>query len=115
MRWSAVAGSALVLAPGACGEPAPPPAAGPPHRVVVLAPSATETVYGLGAGGRVVGLCGQCDYPSDAARIPRVGGYLAPSVESVIGLGPDLVIAVPSPGNREAVRAVERAGVRVLV
>jgi iron complex transport system substrate-binding protein len=44
-----------------------------------------------------------------------VGGYLAPSVEAVLGVSPDLVVAVPSPGNREAVRAMERAGVRVLV
>ena len=34
---------------------------------------------------------------------------------AVLGATPDLVIAVPSPGNREAVRAIERAGVRVLV
>src|SRR5439155_937859 len=39
----------------------------------------------------------------------------APSVEVTLARRPDLVIAVPSPGNREAVRAVERAGVRVLV
>jgi len=44
-----------------------------------------------------------------------VGGYLVPSVEVTLAARPDLVIAVPSPGNREAVRAVERAGVRVLV
>jgi iron complex transport system substrate-binding protein len=47
--------------------------------------------------------------------VPRVGGYLAPSVEAVLAAQPDLVIAVPSPGNREAVRAIERAGTRVLV
>jgi iron complex transport system substrate-binding protein len=81
----------------------------------VLAPSATETLYALGAGDRVVGVCAQCDYPEAAARAPKVGGYLTPSVEAVLGVRPDLVIAVPSPGNREAVRAIERAGVRVLV
>jgi iron complex transport system substrate-binding protein len=47
--------------------------------------------------------------------VPRVGGYLTPSVEAILGVRPDLVLAVPSPGNREAVRALERAGVRVLV
>ena len=81
----------------------------------MLAPSATETVFALGAGDRVVGVCGQCDYPPEAAARPKVGGYLTPSVESVLGATPDLVIAVPSPGNREAVRAIERTGVRVLV
>src|SRR5204863_5395244 len=77
--------------------------------------SATETVFALDAGDRVVGVCGQCDFPPEAARVPKVGGYLTPSVESVLGVRPDLVIAVPSPGNREAVRAIERAGVRVVV
>ncbi len=72
-------------------------------------------MFALGAGGRDVGVCGQCDFPPDAARAPKVGGYLTPSVESVLGVRPDLVIAVPSPGNREAVRAIERAGIRVVV
>src|SRR5689334_21044287 len=56
--------------------------AAPATRVVVLAPSATETVYALGAGDRVVGVCGQCDFPPAAARATKVGGYLTPSVES---------------------------------
>jgi ABC-type Fe3+-hydroxamate transport system substrate-binding protein len=110
-----VAAGLLVLAISACGEPATPGVGGVPQRVVVLAPSSVETVFALGAGDRVVGVCGQCDYPAEAVRLPKVGGYLAPSVESVLGVRPDLVVAVPSPGNREAVRAIERTGVRVLV
>ena len=113
-RRSAAAGL-LALAIWACGEPVTPARSGSPRRIVVLAPSAVETVFALGAGDRVVGVCGQCDFPPEAARLPKVGGYLAPSVESVLGVRPDLVIAVPSPGNREAVRAIERTGVRVLV
>ena len=108
-------GLLLALAMSACGGSAPPVVAGGAARVVVLAPSATETVFALGAGDRVVGVCGQCDFPAEAARAPKVGGYLTPSVESVLAVRPDLVIAVPSPGNREAVRAIERAGVRVVV
>jgi iron complex transport system substrate-binding protein len=103
---------------GACGGE-PPPAPGgvapPPARIVSLAPSITEIVYGLGAGNRLVGVCAHCDHPAPAAQLPRVGGYLAPSVEAVLAARPDLVIVVPSPGNREAVRAIERAGARVLV
>src|SRR5881409_2440542 len=109
---------AIVLAAAALGGCAPAPApspAGAPARIVSLAPSITETVYALGAGERLVGVCAQCDYPAAVASLPRVGGYLVPSVEATLGARPDLVIVVPSPGNREAVRAVERAGVRVLV
>src|SRR5437870_712974 len=112
VRLSAILAAAAL---GGCA-PAPSPApAGPPARIVSLAPSITEMVYALGAGERLVGVCAQCDYPEAVARLPRVGGYLAPSVEATLGARPDLVIAVPSPGNREAVRAIERAGVRVLV
>src|SRR5256712_1665659 len=109
---------AIVLAAAAFGGCAPAPApspAGAPARIVSLAPSITETVYALGAGERLVGVCAQCDYPAAVASVPRVGGYLAPSVEVTLARRPDLVIAVPSPGNREAVRAIERAGVRGLV
>jgi len=109
----------VLLAAAACGGgPAEPPraiAARAPARVVPLAPSVTEIVFALGEGARVVGVCGQCDWPEEATRLPRVGGYLAPSVEAVFAVAPDLVLAVPSPGNREAVRALERAGIRVVV
>src|SRR5213594_2471442 len=111
---SLIGGLLAVMLGSACGSPARPPLA-VPARVVSLAPSVTEIVYALGAGERLVGVCGQCDRPAAVASVPRVGGYLVPSVEVTLAARPDLVIAVPSPGNREAVRAVERAGVRVLV
>jgi iron complex transport system substrate-binding protein len=111
----AVWATLLLLAMAGCA-PAPGGAAGgPPARVVSLAPSLTEILWALGAGERVVGVCAQCDYPPAVAALPRVGGYLAPSVEAVIAARPDLVVVVPSPGNREAVRALDRAGVQVLV
>ena len=103
-----------MLGIAAC-DSAPPRRGGRPDRIVVLAPSLTEVVYGLGEGDRVVGVCAQCDHPEAATRVPRVGGYLTPSVEAILGVRPDLVLVVPSPGNREAVRTLERAGVRVLV
>jgi iron complex transport system substrate-binding protein len=108
------AGALLVVALG-CGPAAPAAPSGPARRVVSLAPSITEIVYALGAGDRLVGVCGQCDYPAEVARVPRVGGYLVPSVEATVAARPDLVFAVPSPGNRDAVLAIERGGVRVLV
>jgi iron complex transport system substrate-binding protein len=105
---------ALLMAAPGCAS-APQTTTAEPRRVVALAPSVTEVVYGLGEGDRLVGVCGQCDYPPATRDLPRVGGYLAPSVEAVLAVRPDLVLVVPSPGNREAVRTLERAGLRVLV
>jgi iron complex transport system substrate-binding protein len=113
-RLGVLVGALLVLLVSCA--PAPPEASRTiPRRVVSLTPSLTEVAYGLGQGDRLVGVCAQCDYPEAATKLPKVGGYLSPSVEAVLGVQPDLVLVVPSPGNRESVRALERAGVRVLV
>lgn len=88
----------------------------PPERVVVLAPSAAEIVAALEMGERLVGVCDQCDHPAPVmSGLPSIGSFAIPSVEAVVGLRPDLVVAVPSPGNRDAVRDLERLGLEVLV
>jgi iron complex transport system substrate-binding protein len=35
-----------------------------------------------------------CDYPPEATRLPRVGTFLTPNVEAIIGLRPTLVIGL---------------------
>ena len=44
----------------------------PPERIVSLLASATEILYGLGLGDRVVGVSHECDYPPGVADKPRV-------------------------------------------
>ncbi len=75
----------------------------------------TEILFALGAGTRVVGVSDHCDHPPEVASLPRVGSFLAPVVESVLALRPELVVTPPSPGNRNAVEALLRAGVAVEV
>jgi iron complex transport system substrate-binding protein len=58
--------------------------AAPPRRIVSLVPSVTEF----------------CDFPAAARRKPRVGGMIAPSLESIVALQPDLVVATTE-GNRQ--------------
>lgn len=109
--------SALWAAGGlwACAVLAVPAAAGEPQRIVSLAPSLTETVFALGLGDRLVGVSSYCDYPAEALRIDRVGTFVAPNVEAILARRPDLVLAVPSPGNRAPVESLERHGVAVVV
>lgn len=108
----------LALAWGPSCDRAPGEAGTAPHRaerIVSLSPALTEILFAVGAGDRVVGITDFCDFPTDALGLPRVGGYANPSVESVLALRPDLVVASPGPGNREAVRSLERAGLRVAI
>jgi iron complex transport system substrate-binding protein len=74
--------------------------AGPPTRVISLVPGVTETLFAIGAQDALVGVTEFCDYPAQARLKPRVGGMLAPSLEAMVALKPDVVIATTS-GNRE--------------
>lgn len=89
--------------------------AGTPKRVVSLAPSLTEILFALDRGDRVVGVTTYDDYPEEVERLPRVGGFVDPSVEAVLGLAPDLVVCVPNPGGRNRMEVLDRLGIAVLV
>jgi iron complex transport system substrate-binding protein len=41
-------------------------------RIASLLPSATEILFGIGAGSEVVGVTHECDYPLAATRLPRL-------------------------------------------
>jgi iron complex transport system substrate-binding protein len=77
----------------------------PASRIVSLAPHLTELLYAAGAGARVVGAVDYSDFPPEARALPRVGSDAHISLESVLALRPDLIVAWPNPGS---VRAVNR-------
>jgi iron complex transport system substrate-binding protein len=65
-----------------------------PRRIVSTSPAATEILFALGVGSRVVGNTRYCDYPTEAAAVAKVGDVLADSIstEAVLELKPDLVV-----------------------
>ena len=71
-----------------------------PRRIVSLVPSVTELIFAIGAQDLLVGVTDFCDYPPAARKKPSVGGMLSPSLETLVSLKPDLVIATTA-GNRE--------------
>ncbi len=73
--------------------------AAPPARIISLVPSVTEILFRIGAQGRLVGVTDFCDFPPEARKKPSVGGMLAPSLEGMVSLKPDLVV-VTTAGNR---------------
>ncbi|MGC4000939.1 MAG: helical backbone metal receptor [Anaeromyxobacter sp.] len=75
----------------------------PPKRVVVLAPSLTDVVLALGLGDRLVGVTTLDDAP-EVARLPRVGGFIDPNPEVILGLEPDMVLWITDGAALPAVR-----------
>lgn len=89
--------------------------AGPARRVVSLAPSITELLFAIGAGGQVVGRTVYDQYPPAALQVPAVGDGLNPSVEAIVARHPDLVLLYRSAHTDAAAQQLERLGVPTLV
>lgn len=85
--------------------------AAPPQRIVSLLPSLTETVCQLDQCHRLVGVDRYSNWPEAVRRLPQVGGGLDPSVEAIVALRPDLVLAGTS---MRAVDRLEALGLKVL-
>jgi len=84
-----------------------------PRRIVSLVPSVTETLFAIGAQDAVVGVTDFCDYPPDARRKARVGDMLAPNLETLVSLKPDLVVATRSGNREETFDQLKRLGLPV--
>ena len=88
----------------------------PPERLVSLVPSITASLYDLDFADRIVGVTDFCPQPPGAeSPIPTVGGPRDPSIEEILALKPDLVLANQEENRREAVEQLETAGVAVWV
>ena len=83
------------------------------RRVVTLAPSITEIALALGARDRLVGVS-RFDALPEVSALPRVGGFVDPSIEAVLALKPDLLLVQPSPGNQRPVEKMAELGMPVL-
>lgn len=86
-----------------------------PQRIVSLAPSVTETLFALGLGDRVVGVTSYCDYPPEAAQKERLGDTMRPSIEKIVALKADLVIASTASQLEQFVSNLDQVGIPVYV
>src|SRR4029450_6550663 len=80
-----------------------------PARIVSLVPGATEMLFAIGAGPRVVAVSSYDKEPPEVTSLPRVGALLDPDVERILSLKPDLIVVYGS--QHDLVRQLERANV----
>jgi iron complex transport system substrate-binding protein len=64
----------------------------PPQRIVSLVPAATEILFAIGAGPRVVAVSSYDHEPPEVEKLPRVGALLDPDLERILGLRPELAV-----------------------
>ena len=87
-----------------------------PESIVSLLPSNTETAYALGLGEKIIGVSDYCNFPTEAADKPKVGG-LEINVEKVLELNPDLLLLSASHFNnaKETIKQFQTAGIDVVI
>ncbi len=87
-----------------------------PLRIVSLNPSVTEILFAVGAGPQLVGNTRFCNFPPEAAALPEIGGVTTRtiSVEAIVDLTPDLVLAGTA-SQAPVVEALEELGIPVIV
>jgi iron complex transport system substrate-binding protein len=81
-----------------------------PHRIVSLSPTATESLFAIGAGKQVIAVDDQSDYPANAPKT-KLSGF-TPNVEAIASYKPDLVVVAFDPGGLAA--SLRKLNIRVL-
>ena len=80
----------------------------PATRIVSIVPSATETLYELGLGDRIVGVTQFCVHPQPWVKtISKVGGTKNVDIQRVLNLKPDLVVGNCEENTKEIFEALE--------
>jgi len=105
-RLLAAVVAALALAAPAASSPS----AVPTH-IVSLSPTATESLFAIGAGKQVIAVDDQSDYPKNAPKT-QLSGF-TPNAEAIAGYHPDLVVVQYDASN--IVESLQKLGIRVLV
>jgi len=80
-----------------------------PRRIVSLAPTHTEILFALGVGGNIVGVTEYCNYPAEAKKKQKVGGFTDPDIEKILRLKPDLILAFGTV-QKPVVQELEKRG-----
>jgi iron complex transport system substrate-binding protein len=74
-----------------------------PRRIVSGMPSITEMLFALGLEDRIVGVTTNCNYPPQAKRKEKVGGFFL-NLEKTVSLRPDLVVMLEGAQKRDIER-----------
>jgi len=69
-----------------------------PQRIISMSATATEMLFAIGAGDRVIAVDNFSNFPEETASLEKLDAY-QPNIEAISALSPDLVIISYDPGN----------------
>lgn len=84
------------------------------NRVLSLGGMLTEIVFALGAGEQLIGVDSSSTYPPAAKALPQVGYYRNLSLEGLISLHANLILATDQAGPASTIRRLQQLGSPVI-
>lgn len=87
----------------------------PAQRIVALSPHIAENIFSAGAGKKLVATVDYSDFPAQAATIKRIGAFNTLSLEVILAVNPDLVIAWGSGNGPQIISQLRSLGFAVYV
>lgn len=85
-----------------------------PSTIVSLAPDVTETLFAIGAGDKIKGRTQYCNYPAEVSAIKNVGSMTDPSIETIVDINPELIIAATH-YKEEVLKKLQTAKIGIVV
>jgi len=89
-KWAGLASVVLLISTLVTVNSSAEAATTNPSRIISLSPSATEILFGIGAGSQVIAVDDNSDFPS-TAPFSKLSSY-TPNVEAIAAYHPDLVV-----------------------
>lgn len=86
-----------------------------PRRVITVGAPATEIVFALGAGDHVIATDTTSTRPEPVPTLPKVGYMRQLAAEGIIGLKPDLIVAVENAGPDAVLSELSGLGIPIVI
>ncbi len=86
-----------------------------PEKIISLMPSDTEIIYELGAGDKLIAVSEYCNYPEDTKNKTKLSTGESTSLEALMAMNPDVIIAGSMQQTNELFKQLEDSGIKVVI
>ncbi|MFX1507374.1 MAG: ABC transporter substrate-binding protein [Promethearchaeota archaeon] len=62
-----------------------------PQSIISIAPSATEVIYAVGAGDKVIAVDYSSNYPGETGSLPKIANFPTLDIEAILTYNPDVI------------------------
>ena len=85
-----------------------------PQSIISIAPSATEVIYAVGAGDKIIAVDFSSNYPNDTTILPKIANFPTLDIEAILTYDPDMVFGAGIT-SQDDIELLEDQGLTVFI